>query len=101
MEEDEQARRRELQKRVGDALKRAQLEERKKEIVKRLLEPAAFERLMNIRASNREMYSQLVDMMISLAQQNRLGGKVTEAQLKSILGRLTERKEPTIEFRHK
>jgi programmed cell death protein 5 len=101
VEEDEQQYQKRLQKRIADVMKRTQLEERKKAVIKRLTEPAAYERLMNIKASNPELYGQLVDMMISIIQSNRVAGKITEQQLVSLLERMTARNETTIEFRHK
>lgn len=90
-----------LKKRVAEALKNAQVEERKKEILRQFLEPKAYEKIMNIRIANHDLYDQLVNMIVSLAQSNRVTGKITEAQLRSILERITYRHEPTIEFKHK
>lgn len=90
-----------LRKRVAEALKNAQLEERKREILRQFLEPKAYERVMNIRISNRDLYDQLVNMVVSLVQSNKITGKITEAQLRSILERITYKREPTIEFKHK
>ncbi|MCL5430122.1 MAG: DNA-binding protein [Candidatus Marsarchaeota archaeon] len=90
-----------IRKALMDQYKRLQMEAQKKEIVKKFMEPAAYERLMNIRASNPELYSQLVDLIISLAQGNRLKGRLTEAQLVSILEKVTYRPETKIEFKHK
>ena len=90
-----------MNKRVASAIRNMQMEQQKKEAMRQLLEAKAYERLMNIRASNPELYSQIVSVVISLAQTNRLQGKMTEAQLMSILGKITVRKEPTINFKHK
>ncbi|MFI5412433.1 MAG: DNA-binding protein [Candidatus Micrarchaeales archaeon] len=98
--DDEQYQKR-MRKRVTDALKAAQIEEQKKEILRQFLEPKAYERLMNIRLSNHELYNQLVSMVVSLVQSNRVSGKITETQLKSILEKMTYKREPTIEFKHK
>ncbi|MDE1811107.1 MAG: DNA-binding protein [Candidatus Micrarchaeota archaeon] len=100
-EEEQQEYQKNLKRRVNDALKRAQQEEQRKELMKQFLEPAAFERLMNIRATNPEFYAQVTGLIIQLAQQRRISGKLTEVQLKSILAKMTERREPTIEFKHK
>lgn len=78
-----------------------QIEQQKKELLRKLMEPAAYERLMNIRISNPELYQQLVDLIISLAQSQRLSGKLTETQLLSILQKVTARPETKIEFKHK
>jgi programmed cell death protein 5 len=90
-----------LRKRVEEAIRRAQLEERKKEMVKQVLDDMAFERLMNIKVSNGELYAQLVDMLIRLAQAGKVQGKVTEKQFRELLARLTTKRETTIEFKHK
>jgi programmed cell death protein 5 len=78
-----------------------QAEQQKRLAVKRHLTIGAYERLMNVRVSNFELYSQLVDLLLAMAQSRRISGQVTEEQLKQILAKLTYRKESTIEFRHK
>jgi DNA-binding TFAR19-related protein (PDSD5 family) len=90
-----------MRKQLAQAYRNAQIEQQKKSMVRQLMDDKAYERLTNIRASNREMYSQLVDMIISLAQAKRLNGKMTEAQFLSILGRVTERPETGIDFKRK
>jgi programmed cell death protein 5 len=90
-----------LKKALMDRLKRQQLEEQKKEIIKRLIDNAAYSRLMNIKLSNYELYSQLIDLIIQLAQTNRIRGKLTEEQFVEILKRATERRETTLEYKHK
>jgi DNA-binding TFAR19-related protein (PDSD5 family) len=56
---------------------------------------------MNVRVSNYELYAQLLDLIISMAQTNRLPGRITEKQLVDLLAKLTARPEPKIEFKHK
>ncbi len=92
---------RKINKRLAAAIKNMQVEQQKKEMMKQLLEPDAYERLMNIRISNAELYNQIINVVVSLAQTNRLHGKMTEAQLLSILEKVTVRKEPTINFKRK
>ncbi len=99
--EDEEQYRKKMRKRLAESMKAAQLEEQKKDIMRQFLDANAYERLMNIRVSNYELYNQLVKMGVSLVQGNRIAGKMTEAQLMDVLRRLTERKEPTIEFKRK
>lgn len=100
-EDDGQRYQKEMRKRVAEAMRRAQMEQQKKDLMRQFLEPDAYERLMNIRVSNPELYDQLVGMVVSLIQSNRVTGKISEAQLRSILGRITYRKEPRISFKHK
>ncbi len=101
MENEEEQYKKRLQKRYADAVKRAQVEQQMAEIAKRLLDAAAYERLTNIKTSNPELYKQLVQMLLSLAQQNRIQGKVNEQQFRQLLERLTQKEETTIEFKHK
>ena len=100
-EEEEQQYQKKMRKRVQEAIKNAQVEQQKKELMMQLLDAKAYERLMNIRISNYELYNHLVSLVASLAQGNRIQGKITETQLKSIIERVTFKHEPTIEFRHK
>ncbi|MGC9099312.1 MAG: DNA-binding protein [Candidatus Micrarchaeia archaeon] len=97
-EEDDE---KELRKAVAKRLRELQIEQQKREIVRKYLEPAAYERLMNVRVSNYELYAQLLDLIISMAQSNRLPGRISEKQLIDLLTKLTARPEPKIEFRHK
>ena len=101
MEGEEEQYQKKMRKKVSEAIKASQMEAQKKEIMKQFLDPKAYERVMNIRASNYELYNQLVNLIVSLVQGNRLNGKVSEEQLKSIIEKITYRREPTIEFKHK
>jgi DNA-binding TFAR19-related protein (PDSD5 family) len=101
MEGEEEQYQKRLQKRYQEAVKRAQVERQMAEIAMRLLDANAYERLTNIKSSNPELYRQMVSMLVQLAQQNRIQGKVTEAQFKSLLERMTQKEDTTIEFRHK
>lgn len=100
-DDEQQPSQKRLRKALLDQVRRAQVEQQKKELMKKILDQPAFDRLMNVRVSNMELYSQLVDLIISLSQQQRLQGKLTEAQLISILEKVTARKDTTIEFKHK
>ena len=101
-EEDEDQRyQKEMRRRVAEAMRKQQMDQQRKEIMRQFLEPGAYERLMNIRVSNQELYDQLVNLIVNLVQTNRVTGKVSEAQLKSILEKVTYKKEPTIAFKHK
>jgi DNA-binding TFAR19-related protein (PDSD5 family) len=100
-EENQSQNQRRLRKAVIEQLKMQQIEQQKKEILKRLMVQSAYDRLMNIRISNRDLYSQLVDLIISLAQSNRINGKLTEAQLLAILEKATYRPDTKIEYHHK
>ncbi|MCX8205620.1 MAG: DNA-binding protein [Candidatus Micrarchaeota archaeon] len=88
-------------RRLQERLKAAYLEERKKEILNRFLEGAAYERVMNVRLSSPEVYDKVVEVIVQLAAGGRLNRKLSEREVLAILARITQRREPTIEIRRK
>ena len=90
-----------VRKTLEKAYKRLQQEQQIKELMHQLLDSNAYERLMNIRISNKQLYMQLANIILSLAQSEQIAGKLTETQLVSILNKLTTKKESKIEFKHK
>lgn len=93
----EDAARKELNKR----LKAIQLEQQKRLLAKRYMTEEAYERLMNVRVSNYDLYMNILNMIISTAQSGRFAERITEKQLVEILSRLTYKPEPKIEFKRK
>ncbi len=100
-EEQESGENEKLRRAYARRLQAMQMEQQKKEIMKKCMTPEAYERLMNVRMANAELYSRIVDLVISLAQSGRASSRITEEQLKGILAKLTYRPEPKIEFKHK
>ena len=94
-EDDE--RKRALEKRM----RALQMEQQKRALIRKYMTIGAYERLMNVRVSSYELYSQLVDLILSLAQANKLQAQLSEGQLKEILTRITYKPESKIEFKHK
>ncbi|MEM0107100.1 MAG: DNA-binding protein [Candidatus Micrarchaeaceae archaeon] len=88
-------------KKIEAALKRLQEEEEKKVLASKFLDAKAYERLMNIRSTNLELYDQIISLIISLVKAGRLNSKLTEEQFINILSKITSRPEPTISFKHK
>ena len=71
-------------------------------VLQQLLEPAALERLNNIRMSSPDLFEQLVQLLVTLYQQGKISGRVSEEQLKSLVARVLESKrEPKITFSRK
>ena len=89
--------RRELLKRY----KQAQQEQQIRTYMQRALDAKAYERLMNIKVSNRELYMQLAQLLINIVQSNRLGGKITEKQLMELIGKVSPKSDSKIEFKRK
>ncbi len=98
MNENEQAN---MKKRIAARMRAMQIEQQKREIAKKYMTPEAYERMMNVRISNQELYMQIIDLIISMVQSGRVNSKINEAQLKDILARVTYKEEPTITFQHK
>lgn len=73
-------------------VERRQYEIQKRLAIQQILTPEARSRLANIRAAKPEFAEQLEIQLIQLAQTGKLGSKITDAQLRQILGRLQARK---------
>lgn len=87
---------------MSKRLQAQQMEQQKREILRRYLTDGAFERIANVRMASPDMYHRFVDLVVSLVRANRLSGKLSEEQLKELLARLASTKEePKLEFRHK
>lgn len=91
----------ELKKAWAKAMKAAEEEQQRKAVLRKYLDDASYERMMNIKASNGEMYLQLAELIIQIVQSNRITGKIPEAQFLQLLRKLTYRPEPKITFKHK
>ncbi len=90
-----------IKKELNKRLREMQIEQEKKNAVKKLMTPDAYERLMNVRVANYELYAQLLDLIIAMARNSRVTGQITEPQLRDLLSRLTFKPESKIQFRHK
>jgi programmed cell death protein 5 len=66
------------------------------QMLARVLEPTAKERLSNVRLVNNERYLKTVQAILYLAQHPQFQGKISDEQVKQILQRLSEKRETTI-----
>lgn len=96
-QQDEKARMKAMQKRMQEI----QVARQKRALLQKLMTAEAYERFMNVRVANPELYEKLTDWMLAMAQSNRIQGQITEEQLKDILARLTQKPDTKIEFKHK
>lgn len=97
--DDEYERR--TRKRYESAMRKMQEDMQKRELARRLLDDRAYERLMNIKAKDGDLYDQVLGMLVSLVQSQRLTGRISEKEFIALMQRATERHEPTISFKHK
>jgi programmed cell death protein 5 len=82
-------------------MQQMQIELQKKELLRRMLSDAAYERMMNVRLSAPEKYERIVQSLAHLAQSGKVTGKFSDEQLYSLLARMSDRRETSIEFRRK
>ncbi|MDD5318072.1 MAG: DNA-binding protein [Candidatus ainarchaeum sp.] len=89
-------------KRIAELQQAQEMESQKKSLLKNLLEPAAYERVMNVRLASPELYDQLVGMVAYLYKAGQIRGKLGEGQVLQILSKLRgSGREPTITVKRK
>ncbi|MGC8562519.1 MAG: DNA-binding protein [Thermoplasmata archaeon] len=74
-------------------------EKERQDIVKRFVTPEAYERLTNVKLVRPELVENVENQIIMLAQSGRLNRLITDAEVKSLLARLSEKRETKIERR--
>jgi programmed cell death protein 5 len=74
-------------------------EKERQDIVKRFVTPEAYERLNNVRLVRPDLVENVENQIIMLAQSGRLNRLITDAEVKSLLARLSEKRETKIERR--
>ncbi len=101
-EELAQMRDRRLQEQYAKAAQAQQLEAQMKTVLKQILDGQAYERAMNVRLANPELYQQMVALLAHLYRNKQIRGKVGDEQLKKLLQQVSStRHEPSISFRKK
>jgi len=77
-------------------LKQAQaVEQQKKFLLKQVVDDAAYERLMNVRLANPELYNNVVNLLLVYARSGKLASRITEAQILQVLKELSGGKRET------
>ena len=92
MNEEELIRQRKLAE-LKRRMEEEQVKKAKKIAMSQLLDKEAYARLSNIRVVKPELADEIETYLIYLAQQGRIRGKITDAQLKSLLDRAVKKKE--------
>lgn len=101
MPDDEQDMQALRQKKMAEAYQqaqaRAQQDEQLRSALAAMLEPAAYERLMLVKMSSPQTFAKAVQGLAYLQQAGQLKGRISEAQLRALLGKLSpQRPEPKI-----
>ncbi|MFH0835159.1 MAG: DNA-binding protein [Candidatus Micrarchaeota archaeon] len=94
-EGDEDGQRAAYEKALEEAKKERLAEMQRRETLKQLLEPAAYERLANIRAASPQTYQQLASLVIYLYQNGQLQGKLSEEALQQLIGKIVSNRRET------
>ncbi|RLG18077.1 hypothetical protein DRN67_04575 [Candidatus Micrarchaeota archaeon] len=101
-EEDEGVDKQELMReRLLQLQKMQEAEAQLRSILRAALEPEAYERLMNVRISNPELYMQIARLIVTLYRNKQLPNKISEKQLRELLARVTKRHEGKFEIKRK
>jgi programmed cell death protein 5 len=74
-------------------------EKERQDLVKKYVTPEAYERLANVRLVRPEIVANVENQIIMLAQSGRLNRMITDSELKSLLARLSEKRDIKIERR--
>lgn len=82
-------------------MQQMQQDAQKRELLKKLMEPAAYERMTNVRISNPELYEKVVSSLAYVMQSGRKMERISDAQIYDLLVKMTEKRETKIEFRKK
>jgi len=87
-----------LRKQIAELQQQRILELQRRQVLKQVLEPEAYERLANIRTANPELYAQLAQLLLYLYQNGQIPGRLTEKQLTNLISKILskQRRETTI-----
>lgn len=99
--DDEGPQQEELRAAYQKRLQQMQLELQKKELLKKMMDGRAYERMMNVRISKPELYEKVVSSLAYVAQSGRKMERINDEQLVGLLTKMTARPETTIEFKKK
>ena len=88
-------------RRIEEKMRAAYIEEKKREILQKYMDSAAYDRVSNVRHANQEVYDKLVEVVVQLAGSGRLTRRLSEKEVVAILSKISERREPNIEIRRK
>ncbi len=90
------------QQALNEMREKREAELKLRSLLTQLLEPAALERMANVRISNPETYQKAASLVVYLYQQGQLKEKMNEEQLKQLLSRFAaNRREGKITFARK
>lgn len=78
---------------LEEARRRKLMELKTKQLLLQVLDNTAYERLMNVKIANEELYTQIVNLLLYLYQNGQLKKRIGESELKNLLSRVLSKKE--------
>lgn len=78
---------------LEEARKRKLIELKIKQNLLQVLDGVAYERLMNVKIANEDLYAQIVNLLLYLYQNGQIKGRIGEPELKNLLSRVLSKKE--------
>ncbi|VVB99817.1 DNA-binding protein [uncultured archaeon] len=100
-EENEEAQQEQLKAAQQARMQQMQLDAKKRELLRKMLTPSAYERMSNVRISAPELYEKVVSSLAYIAQSGKKMAVIDDEQLRGLLVKMTEKRETKIEFRSK
>ena len=88
-------------KSLAELQKAQEMEAYKKYLLKHLVEPKAYERLMNVMRSSPELYDNVIRLLIQLRETGKIRGRVSDADVVKLLSSMIRRRETKITFKRK
>lgn len=90
-----------LRERLSQMQKQEEYEAQVRMVLRKFLTDDAYERMMNVCISNKQLYFGAAAAIAQAASAGKLQGKISGERLKSLLASMTERHEPTLEIKKK
>lgn len=78
---------------LEEARRRKLMELKTKQLLLQVLDSTAYERLMNVKIANEDLYTQIVNLLLYLYQNGQLKKRIGESELKNLLSRVLSKKE--------
>lgn len=82
-------------------MRQLQADAQRKELLKKMLDDRGYDRMMNVRLANPELYEKVVQSLAYVAQSGKQSAKISEEQLYRLLQKMTQERKTSIEFRRK
>ncbi len=101
VQEDEAPQQEQLRAAYQKRLQQAQAEMHKKGLLRKMLSEEAYERMMNVRLSSPELYEKVVASLAYVAQSGQRMVRISDEQIYSLLRKMTQKRETSIEFKSK